>query len=108
MSLRYVLARLIYESNPKGVWNNRVEPMVFEPYGWDDLDPATEHAAYLDMADDVAAGLASAGYVVVSPGSVMFPRDRKEAEAMNLISERMLKDPKAFGQGTIEDTSDGD
>lgn len=30
------VAKAIYGVNPFGVWNNRVVPMVFEAYAWDD------------------------------------------------------------------------
>lgn len=92
------LARAIYRSNPRGTWNNRVEPMVFEAYAWDDLDPDNEQPAYYAMADHVLTFMDADGWIFCPPDHVPFPRSRKEAEMMNIISEGFLRNNDSTAQ----------
>lgn len=42
--------------------------------------------------DRVIAQLRASGWIICAPGHVHLPRNRPEAEAMNLVSERWLRD----------------
>ncbi len=44
-------------------------------------------------ADQIIAALESAGFNILPPNHVQLPKTRHEAEVMNCISERFLKEP---------------
>jgi hypothetical protein len=67
--VREAMARAIYSANPLGSWNNRVDPMRFDPFTWGDLSDE-EQSVFLKMADAALSALEAAGFEVNRKGTL--------------------------------------